>query len=233
MTDRSSENPASGAPAPTAAPTPDAASPAARPAPSVAPPDGAKRKLGGGLKFALEMGPLAVFFIAYTRADIFVATIALVVAVLAALAVTYALTRHLPIMPVVTAVVVTVFGVMTYVLHDATFIKMKATLIYLLFGATLLGGLAFGKALLPVALDSVLTLTEEGWRTLTLRWGVFFLLLAGVNELVWRTQSEEFWVKFKVFGFVPLTIAFALAQTPFIQRHELKGEAADDAPDHL
>ena len=192
-----------------------------------------KRKLGAGLKFLLEMGPLVLFFIVYNRTDIYTATIVLVGTVLAALAVTYAITRHLPIMPLVTAALVTIFGALTYFLHDATFIKMKATIIYLLFGGALLGGLAFGKALLPVAFDSMISLDEEGWRKLTIRWGVFFLLLAALNEGVWRTQSEEFWVKFKVFGFVPLTLLFALAQTPLILRHELKGDKADKAPEHL
>ncbi len=192
-----------------------------------------KRKLGPGLKFLLEMGPLVLFFVVYNRTDIFVATLVLVAAVLAALVVTWALTRHIPLMPLVTAALVTVFGVLTWLLQDATFIKMKATIVYVLFGGALLGGLLFGRSLLPYAFDSVISLDEEGWRKLTLRWGVFFFFLAALNEAVWRTQSEEFWVKFKVFGFVPLTLVFALAQTPLILRHELKGDKAEQAPEHL
>jgi intracellular septation protein len=192
-----------------------------------------KRKLGSGLKFLLEMGPLVLFFVVYNRADIFVATAVLVAAVLAALAATYVLTRHIPMMPLVTAALVTVFGALTWFLHDATFIKMKATIVYALFGAALIGGLLFGKALLPYAFDSMISLDEAGWRKLTLRWGVFFFALAALNEVVWRTQTEDFWVKFKVFGFVPLTLVFALAQTPLILRHELKGAKAEKAPEHL
>jgi intracellular septation protein len=95
-----------------------------------------------------------------------------------------------------------------------------------LFGLVLLGGLLFGRPLLALVLDSVLSLTEEGWRKLTFRWGLFFLFLAVLNEVVWRTQSTDFWVGFKVFGIMPLTLLFALAQTPLLMRHEAKAEEA-------
>ncbi|MCB1539420.1 MAG: septation protein A [Rhodoblastus sp.] len=179
------------------------------------------------------MGPLVLFFLAYNRLGIFAGTATLMAATVIALAVTYALTKHLPVMPMVTAIMVLVFGGATLLLHDATFVKMKATIVYLLFAAALLGGLMFGKALLSVAFDSVMNLTEEGWRKLTLRWGLFFIAMAAVNEFVWRTQTEDFWVKFKVFGFVPLTILFAISQTPLMLKHELKGEDAEKAPEHL
>ena len=192
-----------------------------------------RKKLKPGLKFALEMGPLVLFFIAYNKFGIFAGTGTLMVATVAALAVTYALTRHLPVMPMVTAIMVMIFGGATLLLHDDTFVKMKATVAYLLFAAALLGGLLFGKALLSVAFDSVMNLTEEGWRKLTLRWGLFFIVMAGVNEVVWRTQTENFWVNFKVFGFVPLTIVFALSQTPLMLKYELKDEDAEKAPEHL
>ena len=192
-----------------------------------------KKKLRPSLKFGLEMGPLVLFFLAYSRFGIFEGTAVLMVTTVVALAITYWLTRHLPVMPVVTAVMVLIFGGLTLVLHDATFVKMKATIVYLLFAAALLGGLAFGKALLSVVFDSVMKLTEEGWRKLTLRWGLFFLVMAAVNEIVWRTQSEAFWVEFKVFGFVPLTILFALSQTPLMLKYELRGEEAEKATEHL
>ena len=192
-----------------------------------------KKKLRPSLKFGLEMGPLVLFFLAYSRFGIFEGAAVLMVTTVVALAITYWRTRHLPVMPVVTAVMVLIFGGLTLVLHDATFVKMKATIVYLLFAAALLGGLAFGKALLSVVFDSVMKLTEEGWRKLTLRWGLFFLVMAAVNEIVWRTQSEAFWVEFKVFGFVPLTILFALSQTPLMLKYELRGEEAEKAPEHL
>ena len=196
----------------------------------------APRKMSPALKFALELGPLLLFFVAYSRFDILKATGVLMVAVVIALLVTRSLTGRWPTMPLVTAIMILAFGGLTLWLHDPTFIKMKATIVYCLFGAALLGGLAFGRPLLPVVLDSMLALTDEGWRKLTLRWGVFFFVLALVNEIVWRTQSEAFWVKFKVFGFLPLTLAFALAQTPLILRHELKSAAEDEAKknaDHI
>ena len=192
-----------------------------------------RKKLKPGLKFVLEMGPLVLFFLVYSKFGIFQGTATLMVATVIALAVTYVLTKHLPVMPMVTAAMVVIFGGATLLLHDATFVKMKATVVYLLFAAALLGGLLFGKALLSVAFDSVMNLTEEGWRKLTLRWGLFFIAMAAVNEIVWRTQTEDFWVKFKVFGFVPLTILFAISQTPLMMKHELKGEDAEKAPEHL
>ena len=146
------------------------------------------------LKLALELGPLLLFFGANAKFGIFPATGVLMASVVVALALSWFLTRHLPVMPMVTAVAV----------------------------------LAFGKPLLPVVLDSVLRLTETGWRILTLRWGVFFFFLAILNEAVWRTQSTDFWVSFKVFGTMPITMLFALAQVPLILKHELKepeGEA--------
>ena len=194
------------------------------------------RKLPPALKLALELGPLLLFFVAYSRFGVLPATGVLMAAVVIALLVTRSMTGRWPIMPLVTAIMVLVFGGLTFFFHDATFIKIKATIIYCLFGTALLGGLAFGKPLLPTVLDSMLSLTETGWRQLTLRWGVFFFALAVLNEIIWRTQSEAFWVNFKVFGFVPLTMAFALAQTPLILRHELKGPTKDAAlenADHI
>jgi intracellular septation protein len=178
-----------------------------------------KPKLNPALKLVLDLGPLLIFFAANSRFGIFAATGAFMVAIVIALGVAYALTRHLPIMPLVTAVVVLVFGTLTLVLHDELFIKVKPTIIYVLFGGVLLGGLAFGKSLLGVVFDSVFHLTEEGWRKLTLRWGLFFLALAVLNEIVWRTQTTDIWVSFKVFGVVPLTFLFAGLQYPLLTRY--------------
>ena len=124
------------------------------------------------------------------------------------------------------------FGALTFVFHDELFIKLKPTIVNTIFGTALLVGLAMGKPLLPVVLDSVLRLTDAGWRTLTLRWGLFFFLLAGLNELVWRTQTTDFWVSFKVFGTMPITIVFALAQVPLILKHEIKSSPGEEPADH-
>jgi len=186
----------------------------------------ALRSLNPFLKLALEMGPLVVFFLANQKAGIFAATGLFMAAVLVSLVVSYALTRHLPVMPMVTAVVVLVFGGLTLWFHDELFIKLKPTIVNSLFGTVLLGGLWFGRPLLPLVLDTVFQLTDEGWRKLTFRWGVFFFVLAAINEVVWRTQTLDTWVNFKVFGIMPLTVAFALAQTPLILKHEVKPPAA-------
>ncbi len=179
----------------------------------------AKPQLNPFLKVALDLGPLALFFFANSHSGIFAATAAFMVAVVAALAVSYVLTRQIAIMPVVTAIIVVVFGGLTLVLHDATFIKVKPTIIYALFGAVLIGGLAFNKPLLGVVFDSLFHLTEEGWRKLTLRWAIFFFALAVLNEIVWRNASTDVWVDFKVFGVMPLTFLFAALQTPLLKRY--------------
>jgi intracellular septation protein len=178
-----------------------------------------KPRLNPALKLVLDLGPLLIFFAANSRFGIFAATGAFMVAIVIALGIAYALTRHLPIMPLVTAVVVVVFGTLTLVLHDELFIKVKPTIIYVLFGGVLLGGLAFGTSLLGVVFDSVFHLTEEGWRKLTLRWGLFFLALAVLNEIVWRTQTTDVWVSFKVFGVMPLTFLFAGLQYPLLTKY--------------
>jgi len=178
-----------------------------------------KPQLNPLLKLVLDLGPLAVFFVANSRYGIFAATATFMVAVLAALAVSYVMTRHLPIMPVVTAIIVVVFGSLTLILHDAIFIKVKPTIIYALFGAVLLGGLLFNKPLLGVIFDSLFQLTGEGWRKLTWRWALFFFVLALLNEIVWRNTSTNVWVDFKVFGVTPLTFLFAALQTPLLKKY--------------
>jgi intracellular septation protein len=179
----------------------------------------AKPQLNPLLKLALDLGPLALFFFANSHYGIFVATATFMIAVLAALAASYVLTRHFPIMTVVTAIIVVVFGGLTLFLHDATFIKVKPTIIYALFGAVLIGGLMFNKPLLGVVFDSMFNLTEEGWRKLTLRWAIFFLVLAVLNEVVWRNTSTNVWVDFKVFGVMPLTFLFGALQMPLLKKH--------------
>ncbi len=178
-----------------------------------------KKQLDPILKLVLDIGPLVLFFAANARFGIYVATGAFMVAVLAALAVSYALTRHIAIMPVVTAVIVLVFGGLTLVLHNDLFIKLKPTIIYVLFGGTLLVGLALDKPFLSIMFDQLFHLTDEGWRKLTWRWALFFFALAVLNEIVWRTQTTDFWVAFKLFGVVPLTFVFGALQYPLIMKY--------------
>ena len=187
-----------------------------------------KPQLNPFLKVVLDLGPLALFFLANSRYGIFAATATFMVAILVALAVSYAMTRHLPIMPVVTAVIVVVFGGLTLILHDATFIKVKPTIIYALFGAVLLGGLFFNKPLLGMVFDSLFHLTQEGWRKLTWRWAMFFFVLAVLNEIVWRNFSTNAWVDFKVFGVTPLTFVFAALQAPLLKRYAVEPAEAGE-----
>jgi intracellular septation protein len=206
--------------------------------------EAAPRKVNPLLKLVLEMGPLVLFFLANSRPALFqgligpflpdgltpekiavlTATGVLMVAVVASLIASWILTRHWPIMPVVTAIAVLFFGGLTFFFQDRTFIQLKPTIVNLLFGSALLGGLAFNKLLLPVALDSVIHLDQEGWRKLTIRWGLFFFALAGLNEGVRLTQTWDFWAGFKSFGIMPLTVLFAIVQTPLILKHEIKPE---------
>jgi len=194
---------------------------------TAAPPQ--RKALNPMVKFALELGPLALFFAAYSRLGIFAATSVLMASVLVTLAVSYAMLRRVPIMPLVTAVIVLIFGSLTLLFHDETLIKIKPTALYLLFGAALFVGLWLKKPLLKILFDGALHVTEEGWRRLTWRWAFFFLVLAVLNEVVWRTQTTDLWVKFKTFGFLPLTLLFAVAQAPLIMRYEAKeGDTADN-----
>ena len=200
------------------------------------PTDSAKKQINPLLKLALEIGPLIVFFFANARGEwltatfpvleafgdpIFLATGLFMIATAVALSVSWLLVRSLPIMPLVSGVVVFVFGALTLWLQDDIFIKMKPTIVNTLFGVVLLGGLAFGKSLLGYVFESAFRLDAEGWRKLTRRWGLFFLFLAIVNEIVWRNFSTDAWVAFKVWGIMPITLAFTMTQMPLIMRHSL------------
>ena len=178
-----------------------------------------KRHLNPLLKLALDLGPLVLFFLVNAKLGIFYATGVFMAAVLVALVVSYVLIRRLPIMTVASAVIVTVFGGLTIALENETFIKLKPTIIYLLFSGVLFGGLMLRKPLLEIVFDQMFHLTEEGWRKLTLRWVLFFLALAVLNEIVWRTQTTDAWLTFKVFGVVPLTFLFMASQYPLLTRY--------------
>jgi intracellular septation protein len=187
-----------------------------------------KPKLNPYLKLALDIGPLLLFFVANSRLGIFAGTAVFMVAIVVALGISYAMTRHWPIMPVVSAVIVLVFGGLTLILHDETFIKVKPTIIYALFGGALLVGYFFDKPLLEIVFDSVFHITDEGWRKLTLRWAGFFLFLAVLNEVVWRTQSTDFWVSAKLFGFMPLTFIFGALQVPLLMKYAVEPAPAEE-----
>ncbi|MCF4165925.1 septation protein A [Zavarzinia compransoris] len=180
------------------------------------------------LRFVLEAGPLAVFFYCNTKFGLFTATGVFMVATVVALAVDWTLERRLPIMPLVSGGFVLVFGGLTLILQDELFIKMKPTIVNSLFAIALFGGLAFGRALLKPMFGAAFQLTEAGWRVLTVRWASFFVVLAVLNEVVWRNFSTDTWVDFKVFGIMPITILFTLAQMPLILKHQLPEEQAEE-----
>ncbi len=171
------------------------------------------------LKLALDLGPLAAFFIGYRLGGIQIATAIIIPATLLSLAVNYFYEKKLAPMPLVTAVAVGVFGGLTLILQNDLFIKMKPTFVNLIFAVVLLAGNALGRPMLKYLLESAIQLDAEGWRKLSLRWGIFFLFLAGLNEAIWRNFSTDFWVEFKVFGMFTLTLLFTCAQLPLMKRH--------------
>ena len=184
-----------------------------------------EKRLNPWLKLALDLGPLLVFFVVNARLGIFWATGSFMGAMALSIAVSYALSRTVALMPIITLGFVLVFGGLTLWLRDETFIKIKPTLVYLLFAAILGGGMVFGRPLLKPLLGTMMALTDTGWRQLTWRWVGFFLALAVVNEILWRNVSTDTWVAFKVFGFLPLTLLFAVAQVPLIQRFEQRSRS--------
>ena len=183
------------------------------------------------LKLAIELGPLLVFFGTNAAAGIYAGTAAFMAATLVSLLAAWFSYHKLPIMPIVSGVIVLVFGGLTLYLRDETFIKLKPTIVYTMFAALLVAGLLWKKPMLELLFGPVFTLTEEGWRKLTIRWALFFAVMAVVNELVWRNVSTDAWVSFKAFGFLPLTFLFAIAQVPLMQRHgQEPTEQGKDAP---
>jgi intracellular septation protein len=170
-------------------------------------------------KLAIELGPLLVFFGTNAAAGIYAGTAAFMAATLLSLAVAWLRYHKVPIMPLVSGVIVLVFGGLTLYLRDETFIKLKPTIVYSMFAILLAAGLLMKKPMLELLLGPVFNLTEEGWRKLTLRWALFFVGMALLNELIWRNFSTDAWVSFKAFGFLPLTFLFAVAQVPLMQRY--------------
>jgi intracellular septation protein len=182
------------------------------------------------LKPAVDYGPLAVFFATYLAFGLMPATAALIAVSLVALLLAWLLERRVPLVPLITAAIVAVFGGLTLWLQDEIFIKMKPTIVQAVFALVLFGGLAFGRPLLKPLLGAVMPpMSERAWRQFTLRYALFFLAMAGLNELVWRTQSTDFWVTFKVFGLPGLTILFIVAQIPFVGRETRTAQAEPGA----
>jgi len=170
-------------------------------------------------KLLIEIGPLLVFFGVNAAYGIFAGTGAFMVATVLSLGVAWLLYRKVPVMPVVSAILVLAFGGLTLYLHDETFIKLKPTIVYAMFAVLLLAGLAVRKPVLALLFGPVFNLTDEGWSKLTVRWAVFFIAMAVLNEFVWRNFSTDTWVSFKAFGFLPITFLFAMAQVPLMQRY--------------
>ena len=172
-------------------------------------------------KLLIDIGPLAVFFIFYTRSGLQASILPLMIATVIAVLFSYILEKKIPIMPTVGAGIVLIFGGLTIYFDNEVFIKMKPTIINLIFAIILYGGMLVNKPLLKILLGAALRLKEEGWRILTYRWIGFFIALAVLNEIVWRTQTTDIWVNFKVFGILPITFIFTMTQFPLIKKHQI------------
>jgi intracellular septation protein len=182
-----------------------------------------KRPLPASAKLLLDFAPLGVFFLGFKFGGMMHATMLLVAATALSLAIIYLYERKIALAPLISGVLVGVLGLLTILLNDELFIKVKPTLLNLLFASILLGGVVIARrGLLKYVLDVAIQLTDEGWLILSRRWGFFFLFLAALNEIIWRHFPTEFWVNFKVFGMFTLTLAFALSQFRLIERYSAK-----------
>lgn len=175
-------------------------------------------------KLPIEVGPLVLFFIINAKAGIFAATTGFMIATVIALVLSYILFKKIPVIPLVSGIFVMSFGGLTLWFDNEIFIKLKPTIVSGLFAAILLGGLGAGKSLLKPLFGAVMALNDQGWRKLTLRWGIFFIVMAVLNEIVWRNFPTDFWAGYKLFGALPLTILFTLSQAPLITRHQIETE---------
>ncbi|PKQ05747.1 MAG: septation protein A [Alphaproteobacteria bacterium HGW-Alphaproteobacteria-11] len=190
-------------------------------------------------RMAIELGPLVVFFLMNAQADrvfgnpeaqnIFYATGAFMVATVISLSYSYAKFRKIPTMPLVSGIFIMVFGALTLWLQDDEFIKLKPTIVNALFAAALLGAAAMGRPVMKQLFDGAFDLTDKGWMVLTVRWGLFFIFLGLVNEVVWRNFSTDFWVSFKLFGVMPMTLVFGMAQIPVLTKYA-RGPDPDAQP---
>ena len=173
-------------------------------------------------KLLIDIGPLAVFFIFYTRSGLQASILPFMVATVIAVLFSYILEKKIPIMPTAGAAIVLLFGGLTIYFDNEVFFKMKPTIINLLFAIILYLGILINKPLLKYLLGAALKLEEVGWKILTQRWIGFFIALAILNEIVWRTQSTDMWVNFKVFGILPITFIFTMTQFPLIKKYQIE-----------
>lgn len=173
-------------------------------------------------KLLIDIGPLAIFFIFYTRNGLQASILPFMIATVIAVIFSYIMEKKIPVMPTVGAAIILVFGGLTIYFNNEVFFKMKPTIINVLFAIILYGGEILKKPLLKYILGSALKLQNEGWEKLTKRWISFFIALAILNEIIWRTQSTDMWVNFKVFGILPITFIFTLSQFSLIKKYQIE-----------
>ena len=189
-----------------------------------------RKELGAGMRLLLDIGPLILFFVANAKFGVFTATAVFIVAILIAMMVSLALTRRVTALQLFSAVMVVVMGGLTLYFHNETFIKIKPTIYYAFVAAILGFGLIADKPILKSVLGSAYPgLDAAGWSKLTRNWALFFAVMAAVNEAVWRTTSTDFWIGFKLWGAIPATLLFALANVPMLMRHGLTQDEAASA----
>jgi intracellular septation protein len=182
------------------------------------------------VKALTEYIPLILFFLAYKAGDLTLAIQVIVVATVAAVVISYAAVRRLPLLTILAGGLVLAFGGLSLLLGDDRIYKMKPTVLYSLFAIALLAAMGMKRLLLKAVLEDAWKLTERGWRKLTVQFAGFFLVMAALNEIAWRFVGEDFWVNFKVFGGVGLTLAFVMSRVPFAKKHALPEPKAEKPP---
>ena len=181
--------------------------------------------MNSNLRLIVDFAPLLGFFVTNKLVGLGGATVVLIALTIVAFLIVYVMERKVALMPLISGVAVTILGSLTIFMHDEYYIKIKPTVVNIMFSAVLLGGLYFQKATFKYVLGHAITLEDEGWKKLSLRWGIFFLFLAALNEVVWRNFPTDFWVNFKVFGMFSLSILFTLFQMPLIKRYWVEHES--------
>ena len=177
------------------------------------------------IKLTTDFGPLLIFFIIYfsNKNDLKIAIPPFIIATLVSLIVIYFLEKRIPMVPLTGGILITLFGGLTLYFNNKIFFYMKQTIVNLLFAGILFFGKYFTKKpLLKIFFQTAMSLENEVWKKLSDRWIVFFIFIAILNEMVWRTQSEVFWVNFKVWGLLPISFLFAASQISLINKYKLK-----------